>query len=148
MSNFQTIDNTLQRYLLQERYINTAVYLFLILYAGLAAPKLPSYVSNLFNNAVFRLVVLFLIAYLSSKNVEAAILVSVGLVVTMMTLNHHMVNDKISMLLNLKKEGYTPLGDNSMSSYAMHAEPVRSVEQFAPRENINEPFDGPEYATI
>ena len=150
MSSLSALDNTLKKYLLDQKYINTAVYLFLILYAGLAAPKLPSYISKLFNNAVFRVIILFLIAYLASKDVEAAILVSVGLVITLMTLNHHIVNDKITALLNMKAEGFMPNESPAIFNTMSFANKASASEKANKRllENFSEPFDGPEYALI
>lgn len=64
-------------------YVNAALTLFLVLYAGLAKPQLPTMITSLFDNALFRLVVLFLVAYLSSQNAQVALMVAVAFVVTM-----------------------------------------------------------------
>lgn len=152
MLNFENIDNTLSPVLIQQKYINTGLYLFLILYAGLAAPKLPSFVIKLFANPIFRLTILFLIAYLSVKDVQAAILVSIGLVITMMTLNNDQVNKTITNLLHLKKEGYqTEYMDNIFpTSYIPELEQPK--EQYANEqeyvETFEEAFDGAEYANF
>lgn len=150
MYSLATIDNTLKHFLLEQKYVNTALYLFLILYAGLAAPKLPSYISKLFNNAIFRVLILFLIAYLASKDVEAAILVSVGLVITLMTLNHHKVNEKITSLLNMKAEGFMPNDTRDILNAMPYSDKAKASGKPDPRllENFSEPFDGPEYALI
>jgi hypothetical protein len=52
--------------------------MLLVLYAGLAAPRLPSFLAGLFNNALFRIVVLFLIAYLGLKDTTIALLSAVA----------------------------------------------------------------------
>ena len=42
-------------------YVSTILSLFVVLYGSLARPELPSFVSNLFKNAIFRVLVLFFI---------------------------------------------------------------------------------------
>jgi hypothetical protein len=127
-------------YIIEQKYVKTAIYLFLILYAGLAAPKLPKYVSMLFDNFVFRLFIMFLIAYLSVKDVGAALLVAIGLTITLLTLNHHKVNDAIINLLNFKKEAFMPRNPERSYDMVYPQYPSRQVR-------FEEPFDGDEYAS-
>ena len=47
------ISNSLS--ILDNVYVKNVVKMLLVLYAGLAAPRLPSWLANLFNNSVFRL---------------------------------------------------------------------------------------------
>ena len=75
--------------------VSASVGLFLVLYAGLAAPKLPRSVAMLFDNYAFKLVIMFLIAYMSSKNSSVAIVATVALVVSMQTLSMYQTNDII-----------------------------------------------------
>lgn len=69
--------------------------LFLVLYAGLAAPKLPKNVALLFDNSAFKLTIMFLIAYMSSRNSSVAIVATVALVVSLQTLSMYQTNDII-----------------------------------------------------
>ena len=63
---------------LDNPYAKNIIKMFLVLYAGLAAPRLPAFLANLFNNALFRIVVLFLIAYLGLKDTTIALLSAVA----------------------------------------------------------------------
>ena len=63
---------------LDNPYAKNIIKMFLILYAGLAAPRLPVFLAGLFNNALFRIVVLFLIAYLGLKDTGIALLSAVA----------------------------------------------------------------------
>ena len=47
---------------LQNPYVSAGLTLFLVLYGGMAKPDLPDFVMDLFDNAIFRVLVLFLIA--------------------------------------------------------------------------------------
>ncbi len=63
---------------LDNPYAKNIIKMLLVLYAGLAAPRLPSFLASLFNNALFRIVVLFLIAYLGLKDTTIALLSAVA----------------------------------------------------------------------
>jgi len=63
---------------LDNPYAKNIIKMFLVLYAGLAAPRLPAFLAGLFNNALFRIVVLFLIAYLGLKDTSVALLSAVA----------------------------------------------------------------------
>lgn len=88
----QALQNQLQN-ALNNQYFSAALSLFLVLYAGLAKPQLPDVVSGLFDNALFRLVILFLVAYLSSRNAQVAILVAVAFVVSMNMLSEQRMTE-------------------------------------------------------
>jgi hypothetical protein len=68
---------------LQNPYVSATLTLFLVLYGGLARPDLPDFVMDLFDNAIFRMLVLFLIAYTASNNPQIAIMVAVAFTLTM-----------------------------------------------------------------
>ena len=79
----------------ENAHASATLGLFLVLYAGLAAPKLPKNVAMLFDNSAFKLTIMFLIAYMSSKNSSVAIVATVALVVSMQTLSMYQTNDII-----------------------------------------------------
>jgi hypothetical protein len=68
---------------LQNPYVSATLTLFLVLYGGLAKPDLPDFILDLFDNAIFRMLVLFLIAYTASNNPQVAILVAIAFTITM-----------------------------------------------------------------
>lgn len=84
---------------LDNQVVSSVLGLFLVLYASLAAPKLPRSIANLFDNTGFKVLILFLIAYISSKNKSVALIAAVGIVVSLQTLNRHKVNDKIVQIM-------------------------------------------------
>jgi len=69
--------------LLDNTYVNAALTLFLILYASLARPQLPDFLMRLFDSALFRLVFLTGLAFMATRNIQAALLVAVAFTVTM-----------------------------------------------------------------
>jgi len=83
-----TVSDSLD-YLNNNRIVSSVLGLFLILYASLAAPKLPSNVSAWFDNVWFKLGFMFLIAYMATRDPSVAIIAAVALLVTLQTLSAH-----------------------------------------------------------
>ena len=69
--------------ILENQYVSTSLVVFLVLYGGLAAPKLPKNIIKLFSNPLFRLLVIFFIAYTSSKNHSIALVAIIVLILLM-----------------------------------------------------------------
>ena len=95
VENISETANTYLEGIYSNKTASAVIGLFLVLYAGLAAPKLPKSVAKMFGNSVFRLVILFLVAYMSSRNTSIAIIATVALVISMQTLSYHEANEKV-----------------------------------------------------
>ena len=76
---------------LANPYFASGLSLFLALYAGLARPQLPDFIAGAFENPVFRVTVLFLVAYMGNKNVQVSLMVAIAFVITMNLLNEQKV---------------------------------------------------------
>ena len=74
---------------LENPYVATFLSLFLAMYGGLAAPQLPSNIAAVFNTDVGRMVVLFLIVFMSVRNPTLALLTAVGFTLSLQVLNQH-----------------------------------------------------------
>merc|ERR1712188_184251 len=85
---------------------NAVIGLFLVLYASLAAPKLPRSVAKIFGNKVFKMVFLFLVAYMSSRNVSVAIIAAVALIISMQTFSFHQSNQKVQEIVEEETRRY------------------------------------------
>jgi hypothetical protein len=85
---------------LDNKYVAGFVRVFLILYAGLVAPKLPSGMAALFKNAAFKVFVLFLVVYVGMKDPTVALLVAVGFTISMVTLNKLETVDSLGSLID------------------------------------------------
>ena len=94
MDNINSVVNNTFK-VLDSDVASSVIGLFLILYAGLAAPKLPKKIASVFDNTVFKIIFMFLIAYMASKNKSIALIASIGLILSFQTLNRHKINDKI-----------------------------------------------------
>ncbi len=85
-------------YLVQNTYLFSVLSIFLAMYGPRLHPKLPSTIKNLFDNPIFRALVLFLIVYLSSKNFESSVVLTVVFLVTMNLLHTSKVFEKFQTM--------------------------------------------------
>ena len=69
--------------LFSNKYSSNLITLFLVLYGGLAAPKLPQFMVNLFENPIFKIIILSLIVYKGNNDPMFAIMVAVVFTVTL-----------------------------------------------------------------
>ena len=76
------LDNTMST-LFKNKYSSVLITMFLVLYSGLAAPKLPNFIMKLFEHPIFRVLILSLIVYNGNKDPQLSIMIAVGFTVTM-----------------------------------------------------------------
>lgn len=86
--NFQDYWQKVQN-VLDNKYVTTALSIFFVMYGSMVAPKLPAGVAGLFKNPLVQILIFFLIAYTSVKNPTIAIIIAVGFLVSLQTLNKH-----------------------------------------------------------
>lgn len=115
MSNFGLnlgmISNKIDN-LFNNKYFFSTLSLFLVMYGGLAAPKLPMYVTKYFDMPIVRVLIFFLIAYMSTKNQSLALITAVGLIITLQTLSKQKMNGELvdAIIGNVRNIGNT-IGD-------------------------------------
>ena len=69
--------------ILDNKFVSTGITLMIGLYASLLGPQLPAFVKNLFNNTIFRILVLFLVLVRANKDPAMAIVIVIAFVLTM-----------------------------------------------------------------
>ncbi len=90
----------------KNKYVSSAIALFLILYASLAAPKLPRRFAKIFKNPIVQIIIFFLIAYTAKKDPKIAIIAAVGLMISLYTLSKYNFDDKIINYLDTEYKYY------------------------------------------
>lgn len=78
-----------------NNYISAAVSLLLIIYASLAAPKLPKSVAQYFDYVWVKILIFFLIAIAARHRPTVAIIAAIGVIVSLQTLNYYKVNTEM-----------------------------------------------------
>lgn len=102
---FEDLINSLDGFLKridEDKALSSVIGMFLVLYAGLAAPKLPRVIADLFDHSGFRLAILFMIAYTASKNSAIAIVATIALLMSFQTLSMYKTNDVVVNTLEKK----------------------------------------------
>jgi hypothetical protein len=98
--------------LLQHNYVSATLSLFLALYAALASPQLPDGIAKMFENAGFRMIIMALVVYMSSKKLDVAIMIAVAFTVTMNMLNEKNVAEGfVDGIKNNINEGFQSGGN-------------------------------------
>lgn len=91
----------------KNNMIKAILTLFLIMYAGLIAPKLPSKMNKIFNNNFFRIIALFLIALLYNFSPTVSIVSAISIIFTIEIINRksmeECINEKYNSLLSNNK---------------------------------------------
>lgn len=64
-------------------YVSTTITMMIALYATLLRPELPSFIKTLFNNLIFKIIVLFLIVVHGNNDPKMAIMITIGFVLTL-----------------------------------------------------------------
>lgn len=139
-----------------NKILSSILAMFLVLYAAMAAPKLPKNIVKMFDNVVVKLVYMFLMAYLVSKNPSVAIISAVGLLITIQTLSYYEASDsasqKIAQIVNSKQQiavEKLDLNKVSVNNNVQEMEKPAEVSSESPKDinhNIPQPVDVAELA--
>lgn len=129
-----TVSDSLD-YLNSNRIVSSVLGLFLILYASLAAPKLPSNVSAWFDNVWFKLGFMFLIAYMATRDPSVAIIAAVALLVTLQTLSAHRTT---AVMVNAVKANVEKFRGNLTEQFSSTQESEQVQPTMVSEANLNE----------
>ena len=85
--------------LLKNDTTKIVLTLVLALYSALAAPALPNKVVTFFDSMLGKLLFLFLIGYMASKDIQVALMIAVAFVVTLHVANKRVTENYINNVL-------------------------------------------------
>lgn len=95
---FNQIDRVMSQ-VLGNQVVSTTLTVFLVLYAVMAAPNLPPFLATLFDNTLFKILVLFLVFLVNNYDPTIALLSVIGFVISLQTLNRYrMFNMGMAMM--------------------------------------------------
>ena len=78
-----------------NKIVGPILAMLLVLYAVYAAPKLPKAAAKIFDYSAVKIVYMFLIAYIATKDPSVAIVTAVGLFIAIQTLSAYDTSEKI-----------------------------------------------------
>ena len=89
MEQFNSVVNKNLGWIHENKYVLPVLSLFLGVYAALARPTLPNFIGKLFENPIFRLVMIAYIIYRGNKDPQLSLMSASAFLFTM-----HMINKK------------------------------------------------------
>jgi hypothetical protein len=110
MEQFNTVVNQNLGWVHENKYVLPVLSLFLGMYAALARPKLPNFIAKLFENPVFRLVMISYIIYRGNKDPQLALMIAAAFLITMHMINKQQV-EKLSPDSKLNQECFDSQGN-------------------------------------
>lgn len=93
--------------LMNNTLFSTFITVFLCIYGALIGPRMPKFVITLFNNFIFKILIISIIAYRANKNPQLSLLFAIIFVLTInaITDNEHLEAFKqIETFQNAKSE--------------------------------------------
>jgi hypothetical protein len=126
------------------RVITTVVGIFLVLFASLAAPKLPRKYTVYLENNYVRIGIFLLIAYLATIDIPTAIIAVVAVLVSYQTLSQQITTEVILNETNhlLNKIPYFnthPVNTHSVNTHSVNTPNIDNINTFLP--NASQPSD-------
>jgi len=142
LNKITTFVNDGLEYVNDNKILSSVLGLFLVLYAALAAPKLPKSVSVWFDNTWFKLGFMFLIAYMATKDPSVAIISAVALLVTLQTLSAqktadavvNAVSNTVQYRVQSMKEQFTQDANEKEAILEAHVEAIRQAHEESVRQ--------------
>ena len=133
-------------------YVSGVVTLFLVLYGAMAAPSLPVGLAALFENSLFKLLVLVLVLVVRNYNPTMAVLVAIGFVISMQTLSKYRIFTMANELSGVVSAPVKTLGD-LVSSLSDSVSTDSEKFSDAPANSVGNSnglggYQGPDLATI
>ena len=89
---FNNIVNKNLGWMHNNKYVVPVLSLFLVLYVALARPKLPNFVAKLFENPVFRFLIISYIMYRGNDDPQLSLMIAAAFLITMHMINKQRVN--------------------------------------------------------
>ena len=90
--------------LIKNSWLAGILIIFLVMYGPRLQPNLPTGLKALFNNPLFRGTILFLIIYISQRDIASALVITIIFVVTVNLLHSNDVFNKILIKQTNKKD--------------------------------------------
>jgi hypothetical protein len=94
-NNNNNINHLNLDYLLSNKYIIAVLYIILFLYASKFAPKIPDWIAIYLENLIAKIIIVFIIGFLTTKDLKVAIIVTICLNVIFLLISENKITDYI-----------------------------------------------------
>jgi len=89
---------------LENKYVKAVLYIILILYASVIAPKLPNWITYYLEYPIVKIFIIFIIGLLATQDATAAIIATIGVTITYLFINDLQHTKYIQNINNKEKE--------------------------------------------
>ena len=90
--------------LLKHKHLKLVLILMVTIYSALLAPALPNSVIKFFDTIPGKLLFVFLIGYTASKNIQVALIVAIGFIVTLQIIERKKIENYINYMENFEND--------------------------------------------
>ena len=95
---------------LDNVYVSGGLQIFIILYAALAVPQLPAWITKLFHQSLFQVLMFALIAYTATKDIGVSLLLAVAFFVSFHAYTRHLLGSMAGSLTSVVNVNAKDLG--------------------------------------
>ena len=88
----------------QIKYVKAVLYIILILYASLVAPKLPNWITTFLEYSIVKIFIVFIIGLLATKDTTAAIIATIGVTITYLFISEYKDKNDIQKIYDKEKD--------------------------------------------
>lgn len=133
IGNFTTQAVSSAKDISQQLFNNPIIYgilaIFLAIYGPRLHPRLPTTVRNMFNNSFYRFIVILLIIFISSKDLQLSLIITIAFLLILSLVNSLDVQEYFESKCSKNKEQFVGSDED---------EPEHPVETFKDDESIDE----------
>ena len=97
--------------LLKHKNLRLVLILMVTIYSALVAPALPNSIIKFFDTILGKLLFVFLIGYMASKNIQVALVISIGFIVTLQIVERKKIENYINFIEGFEESGSGADGD-------------------------------------
>ncbi|VVU94912.1 hypothetical protein CPAV1605_637 [seawater metagenome] len=83
-----------------NQYISTILTMFFIIYASTIRPDLPPFIRKLYENPIFRILILSLIVYKGNKDPQLSLMIAIAFTVTLNIMSEEEINEGFKQIEN------------------------------------------------
>ncbi len=84
----------------ENKYISTLLSMILIIYASVLRPELPPFIRKLYENPIFRILILSLIVYRGNKDPRLSLMIAIAFTVTLNIMSEQEINEGFKQIEN------------------------------------------------
>jgi hypothetical protein len=128
----------------KNKYVLAVLYIILILYASVIAPKLPNWITSYLEYPIVKIFIVFLVGILATQDATAAIIATIGVTITYLFISEYKDTNDIQKIYDkendeTKKQSCVPSVKPKIEQFnTKKVNTTRNVEQFNTTRNVEQ----------